>query len=136
MQYLVCRAGTQMIGLDVHDIRHILPLPKTLAKAPLAGHIIDGLFALRGRGVAVLRLDDTLHDPASPYCVIVERHNELYGLKVIAIEGVMTLDIAAAAEPTATMPPVLQRAGTALFRYGDGLLTVLNTNALLQGEKS
>ncbi len=139
-ELVTMRSGETVFGIPVLRVRDVLDAP-TIFAVPLAPPEIVGSINLRGRIVTAIdlrtRLDQRPRETDRCMCVIVERQcdgaSEPYALLVDEIGEVMTLAPSAYEPNPTTLSPEWAAVSQGLFRQPDGLIIILNIDAVLDG---
>lgn len=142
-QMVIVRVGKSRFALDVQLIREIIKL-KPITPIPHAPGFVEGLINLRGQIVSVINLGQRLSSlekgfefNAEPQplteerIVVMNQGVELIGLRVDAVDQVMTIDTDSLEHPDESGKQA-QGIVDGVFQTGDSLVLKLKSGLLLQ----
>lgn len=133
--YVTVLAGGQTFGLPIERVRDVFVLG-ALTRVPLAPPEIAGLLNLRGRILTAVDLLVRLGLPASTagerrMAVGVDLDGECFGLIVDDVGDVLRLACDGLDDTPVNLDPRWTALVKGVHRLGDGLLIVLDVDALL-----
>ncbi len=135
---LVFAVGRRRYAIPIADISQIIkPQPET--PVPHAPDFLRGIFSLRGRIVSVLDAPRRLGVPeeeggGGAKVVVLDLGEELFGLRVHAIEQVVEVDLSALEPPPESFLPQEHEFVEGVFHHRDRTVSVLNLSLFLTFE--
>ena len=126
----------QLCGIPVPRVRDVIRAQR-ITRIPLAPAEIVGSLNLRGRIVTAIDMRVRLGLPRSSgakhdLSIVVEHHGELYCLMVDSVGEVLSLSPSAFERTPATIDALWRGVSEGVYRLDQGLLVVLDVEALLQ----
>ena len=134
-EFVTIMLGNQLCGIDVLKVQDVLG-PQKITPVPLAAVEVTGLLNLRGRIVTAIDLRRRLGLEARTgddkgMSVVVEHNGELYSLTVDSVGEVLRFPVDEFERNPATLDAHWRRFSEGVYRLKEGLLVVLNDDALL-----
>lgn len=134
-EFVTATIGSQLCGIPVLKVQDVLG-PQRITPIPLAPVEVAGSLNLRGRIVTAIdlrtRLGLTLHaDDKNEMSIVVEHHGELYSLMIDTVGEVLKMSASNFERNPATLDPVWRGFSEGVYRLTEGLLVVLDVDALL-----
>ena len=137
-EFVTVMIGNQLCGIDILTVQDVLG-PQKITPVPLAPEEVSGLLNLRGRIVTAINLRSRLglerrSEERDNMSVVVESNDELYSLTVDSVGEVLQFPVSSFESNPATLDPLWRRFSSGVYRLDEGLLVVLNEDALLDYE--
>ena len=134
-EFVTATIGDQLCGIPVLKVQDVLG-PQRITPIPLAPNEVAGSLNLRGRIVTAIDLRARLgltnrSDDDDEMSIVVEHHGELYSLMVDAVGEVLKMSATDFERNPATLDPNWRRFSEGVYRLVEGLLVVLEVDALL-----
>ncbi len=133
-EYVTLTIGDQLFGLPIGRVQDVFVLSQ-MTRVPLSGDDIAGVINLRGRIVTAIDLRRRLGVSGdvgrAKMAVGIESDGESYGLVIDAVGEVLRLGAEAAEPVPVNLDERLKRVASGVYRLDDGLMVVLDVDAVL-----
>lgn len=135
-QYILFSIENQGFCINVDEIQDVMDTPK-MTRIPLCTSEIAGLLNLRGRIVTAMDMAVTLslrtsHDPKkSAMAIIVDTESDLYSLLVDHVGEIISIAPGDIESKSNAVDPRWKNFAVGIYKYGDELIVILNTQKLL-----
>ena len=134
-EYVTFYLGDQFVGIEVDQVREILP-PQKVTDMPLAEKSVKGLLNLRGQIVTAIdvrsRLGMESRKDGDDYMnVIVTEDDEFFSLKVDRVGDVMSVARSRYSDAPTTLDEAWKTCSDGVFQLNDKLLVVLDVKKLV-----
>lgn len=133
-EYVSITIGDQLFGLPISRVQDVFVLSQ-VTRVPLAGDDIAGVVNLRGRIVTAIDLRRRLGVSGdvgrAKIAVGIEGNGESYGLVIDAVGEVLKPGVETAEPVPVNLDERLKRVASGVHRLDDGLMVVLDVDAIL-----
>ena len=125
----------QLFGINVFKVQEVIPRP-ALTWLPSAHPVVCGVADIRGRVVTIIDLAAAVGGPATPqdraaHVIVAEFNRSVQGFLVQAVERIIHVDVQDVKPPSTTGTGVGKGYLTAVTRYGDDLIEIVDVEKVL-----